>query len=42
MLTESSRRDAFPSLGSMTYLNTAAEGIPPLWRGRGLAAVLPR
>lgn len=30
MLTAESRRRDFPSLESMTYLNTAAEGIPPL------------
>ncbi len=30
MLTDRSRRHSFPSLESMTYLNTAAEGIPPL------------
>ena len=30
MLTEASRRRSFPSLEQMTYLNTAAEGIPPL------------
>ena len=30
MLTEASRRRDFPSLGEMTYLNSAAEGIPPL------------
>jgi selenocysteine lyase/cysteine desulfurase len=30
MLTEASRRQSFPSLDRMTYLNTAAEGIPPL------------
>ena len=30
MLTPSSRQRDFPSLGSMTYLNTAAESIPPL------------
>ncbi|MDR3638342.1 MAG: aminotransferase class V-fold PLP-dependent enzyme [Isosphaeraceae bacterium] len=30
MLSEVSRRDAFPSLEGMTYLNSAAEGIPPL------------
>jgi selenocysteine lyase/cysteine desulfurase len=30
MLTESSRQQSFPSLDRMTYLNTAAEGIPPL------------
>ena len=36
MLTEDSRRAAFPTLGSMTYLNTAAEGIPPLAVGEAL------
>lgn len=30
MLTEKSRQHSFPSLAQMTYLNTAAEGIPPL------------
>lgn len=30
MLTDASRRRSFPSLEQMTYLNTAAEGIPPL------------
>ena len=30
MLTEASRRADFPSLANMVYLNTAAEGIPPL------------
>ncbi len=30
MLTEATRRRSFPSLEQMTYLNTAAEGIPPL------------
>src|SRR5262245_4041062 len=30
MLTEASRRRSFPSLDGMVYLNTAAEGIPPL------------
>jgi selenocysteine lyase/cysteine desulfurase len=30
MLTEASRRRSFPSLEGMIYLNTAAEGIPPL------------
>jgi selenocysteine lyase/cysteine desulfurase len=30
MLTPESRRQYFPSLERMTYLNTAAEGIPPL------------
>ncbi len=29
MLTDESRRADFPSLDTMTYLNTAAEGIPP-------------
>lgn len=30
MLDDISRRRDFPSLAAMTYLNTAAEGIPPL------------
>lgn len=30
MLTEESRLKSFPSLAGMAYLNTAAEGIPPL------------
>ena len=30
MLTETSRRQDFPSMGNMAYFNTAAEGIPPL------------
>jgi selenocysteine lyase/cysteine desulfurase len=30
MLTEASRRQDFPSLAGQVYLNTAAEGIPPL------------
>lgn len=30
MLTEKTRLHSFPSLAQMTYLNTAAEGIPPL------------
>lgn len=30
MLTAEDRRRSFPSLEQMTYLNTAAEGIPPL------------
>ena len=29
MLDEQSRQGQFPSLSGMTYLNTAAEGIPP-------------
>src|SRR5262245_43699504 len=37
MLDESSRRRDFPSLEGMTYLNTAAEGIPPLVVGDALA-----
>lgn len=37
MLTDAARRDAFPSLDGMTYLNTAAEGIPPLAVGEALA-----
>lgn len=38
MLTEASRRRDFPTLETMTYLNTAAEGIPPLAVGEALAA----
>jgi cysteine desulfurase/selenocysteine lyase len=30
MLTDATRNRDFPSLADMTYLNTAAEGIPPL------------
>ena len=30
MLTAESRRRSFPSLAEMVYLNSAAEGIPPL------------
>src|SRR5262245_20770880 len=37
MLTDSSRRRDFPSLDEMTYLNTAAEGIPPLVVSEALA-----
>jgi len=37
MLDASSRRRDFPSLDGMTYLNTAAEGIPPLAVGAALA-----
>lgn len=37
MLTESTRRCDFPSLTGMTYLNTAAEGIPSLAVGEALA-----
>ncbi len=36
VLDETSRRHAFPSLEGMTYLNTAAEGIPPLVVGEAL------
>lgn len=36
MLTEESRRASFPSLEGRTYLNTAAEGIPPLEVGQAL------
>jgi selenocysteine lyase/cysteine desulfurase len=36
MLTPESRRRDFPSLAEMTYLNTAAEGIPPLAVGEAL------
>ncbi|HET9224716.1 MAG TPA: aminotransferase class V-fold PLP-dependent enzyme [Roseiflexaceae bacterium] len=37
MLDDASRRRDFPSLEGMTYLNTAAEGIPPLVVGEALA-----
>ena len=37
MLDDASRRRDFPSLEGMTYLNTAAEGIPPLAVGEALA-----
>lgn len=37
MLDEASRREQFPTLEGMTYLNTAAEGIPPLSVGEALA-----
>ncbi|MBI5761543.1 MAG: aminotransferase class V-fold PLP-dependent enzyme, partial [Planctomycetales bacterium] len=36
MLTEDSRRRSFPSLDNMVYLNSAAEGIPPLEVGEAL------
>lgn len=36
MLTESSRLHDFPSLAHRTYLNTAAESIPPLCVGEAL------
>jgi cysteine desulfurase/selenocysteine lyase len=36
MLTEESRRRSFPSLEGMVYLNTAAEGIPPVEVGTAL------
>lgn len=37
MLDEASRRRDFPSLEGRAYLNTAAEGIPPLCVGEALA-----
>jgi cysteine desulfurase/selenocysteine lyase len=37
MLTAEARRREFPSLEGRTYLNTAAEGIPPLAVGEALA-----
>jgi selenocysteine lyase/cysteine desulfurase len=37
MLDAAARREAFPSLAGRTYLNTAAEGIPPLAVGEALA-----
>ncbi len=36
MLTESSRARDFPGLAKLTYLNTAAEGIPPTCVGAAL------
>jgi selenocysteine lyase/cysteine desulfurase len=36
MLTDATRRRDFPSLEGMAYLNTAAEGIPPLAVGEAL------
>src|SRR5712672_3568589 len=36
MLTPESRRHDFPSLNGKTYLNTAAEGIPPRCVGEAL------
>jgi cysteine desulfurase/selenocysteine lyase len=38
MLTEQSRRRDFPGLDSITYLNTAAESIPPRCVGEALEA----
>jgi cysteine desulfurase/selenocysteine lyase len=38
MLEAAERRREFPTLEGMTYLNTAAEGIPPLAVGEALAA----
>ena len=37
MLTDQSRRQSFPELDEMTYLNTAAEGIPPREVGEALS-----
>ena len=36
MLTDATRQASFPSLAGMIYLNTAAEGIPPLEVGQAL------
>jgi selenocysteine lyase/cysteine desulfurase len=36
MLTAESRSHDFPALATMTYLNTAAESIPPLCVGEAL------
>src|ERR1700722_17097106 len=38
MLTESTRRLDFPSLSGISYLNTAAESIPPLCTGEAIEA----
>ncbi len=37
MLTEATRHRDFPSLAGLVYLNTAAEGIPPVQVGSALA-----
>ena len=37
MLTAESRRRSFPMLDEMVYLNTAAEGMPPVEVGEALA-----
>jgi selenocysteine lyase/cysteine desulfurase len=38
MLTESTRRHDFPALSGITYLNTAAESIPPRCTGEAIEA----
>jgi len=38
MLTDASRLQDFPALTGMTYLNSAAESIPPLCTGRAIEA----
>src|SRR4051812_18629182 len=38
MLTDSSRQQDFPSLTGLTYLNTAAESIPPRCTGEAIEA----
>ena len=38
MLTDASRLQDFPALAGMTYLNSAAESIPPLCTGRAIEA----
>ena len=38
MLTESTRLRDFPTLAGITYLNTAAESIPPLCTGEAISA----
>jgi len=38
VLTDSSRRQSFPSLDGRVYLNTAAEGVPPQEVGEALQA----
>jgi len=38
MLTDASRIQDFPALAGMTYLNSAAESIPPLCTGRAIEA----
>ena len=38
MLTDSTRRRDFPALSALTYLNSAAESIPPVCTGEALEA----
>jgi len=38
MLTEAARLEDFPSISDVSYLNTAAESIPPICAGEAMAA----